>query len=92
MPKLYRVGRYVIFFWANENNEPIHVHIAEKTPSKNATKIWITQGGGCIIANNMSRIPKDDLNELLEIIRGDCFNIIEEWKKFFDINDVIYYC
>lgn len=40
MPQLFRIGPYVIYFWSNENYpiEPIHVHIAEGTPAKNATK------------------------------------------------------
>lgn len=48
MPKLYRVGQYIIFFWSNENNEPIHVHVGIVNPAPNTTKIWITQSGGCL--------------------------------------------
>ncbi|MDE5577502.1 MAG: DUF4160 domain-containing protein, partial [Oscillospiraceae bacterium] len=27
MPNLFTVCGYKIYFWANENDEPIHVHI-----------------------------------------------------------------
>ena len=27
VPSLFRVGGYLVFFWSNENGEPIHVHI-----------------------------------------------------------------
>ena len=28
-----------------ENNEPIHVHVAQGTPHGNSTKIWLTKSG-----------------------------------------------
>ena len=91
MPKLYRIGQYVVFFWSNENGEPIHVHIGIMDPSPNATKIWITKNGGCIVAHNKSRIPPKDLNHLLRIIQNDFFVICDEWKKFFDVDEIKYY-
>ena len=92
LPKLFSVGRYIIFFWSNENNEPIHVHIGIAAPSANATKIWITSKGGCIVANNNSRIPQHDLNVLLEIIAGQFFLICNEWKNHFRIDEIKFYC
>ena len=80
MPKLFQIGEYVIFFWSNENGEPIHVHIAKGKPSPSATKIWLSSTGGCIVANNNSRIPQQDPNELLEIISAQFFLICRRWK------------
>ena len=92
MPKLYRVGQYVVFFWSNELDEPIHVHIGIVNPSANATKIWLTKGGGCIIANNNSKIAQVDLNELLETIQSSYGLICNEWKKYFCVDDIKFYC
>ena len=92
LPKLFRIGQYVIFFWSNENNEPIHVHVGVVNPSHNATKIWLTKNGGCIIANNQSRIPQKDLNNLLKIIQTEYITICNEWKNFFDVDDIKFYC
>jgi hypothetical protein len=41
MPQIFKIGSYIVYFWANEGKplEPIHVHIAQGTPSENATKI-----------------------------------------------------
>ena len=41
MPRVFKFGKYIIYFWANENLplEPIHVHIAEGTQQANATKV-----------------------------------------------------
>ena len=91
MPRLFRVGQYVVFFWARENNEPIHVHIGIVNPSSNATKVWLTKNGGCVVAHNKSKIPQRELTYLLQVIQNDYFVICDEWKKFFGI-DITYYC
>ena len=38
--------------------EPIHVPISKGTPTSKSTKIWLTKSGGCIVANNDSKIPQ----------------------------------
>ena len=44
MPKaLLDFMGYCIYFWSNENNEPIHVHISKGVQTENATKFWITR-------------------------------------------------
>ena len=53
LPKILTVGSYIIYFWSNENNEPVHVHIAEKIPNEYATKIWLTKTGRAIVAHNI---------------------------------------
>lgn len=39
MPSIFTFGRYVIFFWTSENGEPVHVHVAVRRPTENATKL-----------------------------------------------------
>lgn len=92
MPSLFTVSGYKIFFWSNENGEPIHVHIAKGKPSANATKIWLTKTGGCIVASNGSDIPSKELHELMEFISAQFFLICAEWKKFFVVDEIKFYC
>ncbi len=90
-----KVIGYKIYFWSNENNEPIHVHISKGEPTSNSTKVWLTKTGGCVLANNSSKISKSDLNKLLNIISRHYFFIISKWKEYYKINDVTkikYYC
>ena len=90
-----KVIGYKIYFWSNENNEPIHVHISKGKLTQNSTKVWLTKAGGCILANNKSRIPNSDLNKLLSIISRHYFLIISKWKAYYhieNINDVKFYC
>lgn len=92
LPSIFQIGGYKVFFWSNENDEPIHVHIGKGKPTPNATKIWITKTGGCILASNGSQIPQNELNELLEIIAAQYFIICREWKEHFNISEIKFYC
>lgn len=64
MPQIFKIGSYVVYFWMNENDplEPIHVHVAEGVPTPNATKIWITRTGRCLLCNNNSKIMTKKLS------------------------------
>lgn len=92
MPSILEFFGYRVFFWAQDNNEPIHVHISKGRPTVKATKIWLTKSGGCLIANNNGRIPTNELNKLLEILTTNYGTIIDEWKTFFATDEVKFYC
>lgn len=91
MPKVLVFGPYVIFFWVGENGEPVHVHVAEKRPTENATKIWLTSSGGCLLAHNRSKIPERDLTNILELISLNHGYICDKWREAFH-GDVSFYC
>ena len=92
LPSLFLVGGYRIFFWSNENDEPIHVHVCKGVPSPNATKLWLTREGGCIVASNGSKIPQATLNELVDIVSAQFFLICAKWKEFFAVDEIEFYC
>ena len=91
MPQLFRIGPYIVFFWANEGEplEPIHVHAAQQV-GPNATKIWITAAGKCCLCNNNSRIPERLLRNIIRLIEAQAPDIIEKWLSFF--GQISYYC
>ena len=60
MPQIFRIGPYIVYFWSNEEGELIHVHVSKGIPTPNATKIWLTRTGGCIVASNGSQIASKD--------------------------------
>lgn len=91
MPSLFTVSGYKVYFWSNENNEPIHVHISQGKPSANGTKIWLTKDGGCILASNGSNISDKELNKLMEFISAQFFMICDEWKRFFLVDEIKFY-
>ncbi|MCI8306134.1 DUF4160 domain-containing protein [Adlercreutzia muris] len=91
MPKVLVFGPYIIFFWVGENGEPVHVHVAERRPSENATKIWLTASGGCILAHNRSKIPERDLSNILELVSLNHSYICARWREVFQ-GDISFYC
>ena len=91
MPRVLVFGAYIIFFWVGENGEPVHVHVAEKKPSENATKIWLTSSGGCLLAHNRSKIPNRDLSNILELISLNHGYICDKWREVFH-GDIRFYC
>jgi len=92
MPQVFKIGSYVVYFWANENLplEPVHVHIAQVVPTENATKVWITKAGKSLLYNNNSRIPPRILKNIMEIIEARSQDIITRWQNFF--GEIRYYC
>ena len=92
MPNLFTISGYKVYFWSNELNEPIHVHVSKGQPTANATKIWLTRNGGCIVASNGSKISQKELNELMEFISAQFFYICAEWKRFFVTDEINFYC
>lgn len=89
MPSLFRLFGYVIFFWSNEGAplEPVHVHVhvhvAKGVPNASATKIWIAEAGGCIVANNNSKIPTKTLNAIVDVLESRSSYIIAQWNDVF---------
>lgn len=92
MPRVFKIGSYWIYFWANENDplEPIHVHVSEGSPTGNATKIWITKARKCLLCNNNSQIPQRTLNNIMAIIEARADEVVEKWINFF--GNIDYYC
>lgn len=92
MPQIFKVFGYIIYFWSNETNplEPVHVHVSKGVPSPNATKIWITKRGGCLLCNNNSKIKTSELNAIMEVIEARSVSIIRSWQNYF--GETKFYC
>ena len=92
MPQLFRIGGYKIYFWKNENQplEPVNVHISKGKPSANATKVWLTADKNCKLCHNRSRIPKNFLHNIMNLIADNSDIILDKWKETF--GEVKFYC
>ena len=92
MPEVFRIAGYTVYFWVNENNplEPVHVHIAKGVPSPNATKIWITKSGKCLLCHNNSKIPDKQLRIIMQIIEARNKSVIDLWYSTF--REIRFYC
>lgn len=83
MPVYLRVGSYKIYFWSNENNEPVHFHITPGHPGSNDTKVWITKNGNLRLAHNKSRIPERDLFRIMIVMKGYVKDFLADWQNYF---------
>lgn len=92
MPQVFKAGSYWVYFWADESRplEPIHVHIAEGSPKKDATKVWITKAHKCLLSNNNSYIEPVVLRKLMRIVEARVAEVETRWKEFF--GEIRYYC
>lgn len=92
MPRIFKIGGYLVFFWSNENDplEPIHVHVCKGYPSENTTKIWITKSGKALLCNNLSHIPAKSLRDIMDVIEARSDEIINKWYSYF--KEISYYC
>lgn len=92
MPQIFKMGEYYIYFWTNENDplEPIHVHVAKGSPSANATKIWITSSGNCLLCHNNSRIPNHVLRNIMRTIETRSSFVVQMWQQYF--GEIRYFC
>jgi len=92
MPQIFKIGSYIVYFWANENDplEPVHVHVIKGVPAANATKIWITKAGKCLLCNNNSQIPAKTLRNIIDIIEARSKDVTNKWYNFF--GEIRYYC
>lgn len=93
MPQIFRVAGYLVYFWSNENEplEPVHVHITDGVPAANATKVWITKSGKCLLANNNSKIPERMLRDIMSVDEVDYSTSTVKhitFKKFLFMDDL----
>jgi hypothetical protein len=73
---------YCIYFWSNENNEPIHVHISKGNQMENATKFWITRND-IELVHNKSQISANDLRKIKKYLWANRDSIIARWYQHF---------
>ena len=92
MPQIFKIGAYWVFFWTNESLplEPIHIHVSIGAPMENATIIWITRRGKCLLCHNRSKIPPHTLRNIMAIIEARSDEIIEKWQGYF--GELRYFC
>ena len=59
-------------------------------PQANATKVWITKAGKCLLANNKSDIPSVALRNIMRIIETRSTEVVNKWYSFY--GEIEYYC
>ena len=76
MPVIFTKNGYRLFFYSNENNEPIHVHI-EKAGS--VAKFWIKP----VKLSKNEGFRAQEINRIVEIIFEYQDYIEDKWNEYF---------
>ena len=83
MPGLYRINGFLIYFWANESGEPIHVHVAKGRQSPNAVKFWILENGDVLADRNTTGMTVKELRGITDFLRSVSPDIVRSWQEVF---------
>ncbi|MBW3092274.1 DUF4160 domain-containing protein [Bifidobacterium sp. 82T10] len=83
MPGLYRIHGFLIYFWANESGEPVHVHVARGRQSPNAAKFWILENGDVLLDGVGNGMTAKELRGITEFLRSVSPDIVVSWQEVF---------
>jgi Domain of unknown function (DUF4160) len=78
MPTVLRIGAFRFFFYANEGQEPAHIHVQS---DDKLAKFWLKPVN---LANSIGFNAKQ-LNQLLGLVRENEALFLEAWNDFFNI-------
>lgn len=76
MPTVFRVGPYRFFFFSNEGNEPVHVHVEA---SDSHAKFWLDP----IRLARSSGFGNHEIAEIRRIIETRVDEIKDRWNEHF---------
>lgn len=91
LPNVFSFGQYLIYFWSNEGNEPIHVHVSVKRPSKLSAKFWLLSDGTIELANNHAGFSQHEIKGITEFLVANETAIVERWQEYFVVDRPKYY-
>lgn len=78
MPTILRIGAFRFFFYANEGQEPAHIHVQS---DNKLAKFWLQPVN---LASSIGFSAKE-LNQLLGLVRENEVLFLEAWNDFFNI-------
>lgn len=82
MPTVFNYKGYKFYFWANENNEPIHIHVSQGNPGSNSTKFWILKNDRAELAFSNGEFGSKELKDIAKYVENNISLIKEAWFTF----------
>lgn len=76
MPTVLIINGYRLFFFSNEGNEPVHIHIER---AENYAKFWLEPL--CVVLNY--GFTGKELREISDIVEKNALLIREKWNEHF---------
>jgi len=79
MPTILMIFGWRFFFYANERNEPVHVHCRKGDAE---VKYWLDAEGFAVIEAHSYNMSSADKRTVRKIIFENFDYILSEWEKF----------
>jgi len=77
MPTVFEINGYRFFFYSNENNEPIHIHISKGSAE---AKYWLLPNLSEAYSYNFK---VGERKEIKKLVKDNADEIIQKWNEFF---------
>ncbi len=77
MPTVFVINGFRFFFYSNENNEPVHVHV-EKADA--AAKFWLNP----VALENNYGFNSRELKQIEDIIQENLSGLKTKWNEYFN--------
>jgi Domain of unknown function (DUF4160) len=77
VPTVLRIGPYRFFFYSNENDEPVHVHIQR---DRAVAKFWLSP----ISYASSTSFSASELSRILKLVEENQEVLKEAWNEFFN--------
>ncbi len=79
MPTVFRIGSFRFFFFSDEGNEPVHIHVQRDNC---LAKFWITPD---VELASSIRFSSVELRKIQKEVEAHKELIQEKWNEFFSI-------
>jgi len=84
MPTILLIKGWRLFFYSNENNEPIHIHCRK---ANSECKFWIEKNNYNLSLAYSFNCNQRDLRDLKKIIYNNFDYIVTEWYNYMEVSD-----
>jgi hypothetical protein len=78
MPVVLMINGFRFFFYSNENNEPIHIHVSKAEADG---KTWLEPA---IKVAYFYGFPSKEENNIIEIVENNQGLFRQKWNEYFD--------
>jgi hypothetical protein len=76
MPTVLRIGPYRFFFYANDRDEPPHVHVERE---KNKAKFWLSP----VRLERSGRFGRHEINHIQKMVEENQELLLRGWNECF---------
>ena len=77
MPTILFINGFRFYFYSNENDEPMHIHIEK---AKGNGKVWLKPD---ITIAYMHNFSPNEIRHIIEIIEQEIVTLRNKWNEFF---------